>query len=89
MKFWEAMKALDEGKKVRSPSDPENHYLIKVLHQVFVSANGKTYDKSHSPLGSLILQEWELYEEPEKMLTFSKVVEGLNQGKEYRRKGLR
>lgn len=86
MKFWQAMKALEEGKMVRSCNDPEGHYVFKTIDQVILIAAEKSYDKSTSPLGSMILQDWELYEEPEKELTFAEVIKGLKKWKRFRRK---
>lgn len=85
MKFSEAMRALEEGKKVRAKEDPPNHYIIKILEKILLRSNGKSYDKSSSPLGCLFLQEWEIYEEPERTLSFMEMVQGLKEGKSFHR----
>lgn len=78
MKFWEAMKALEEGKRVRYTGWGNSRCYIthsihtSLIHQVNVREMGG---------------EWELYEEPEKTYSFMEVVRGLREGKAYKRKG--
>lgn len=77
MKFWEAMKALEEGKKVRA-SNWEKEVWID-----------KDSDQTGLPmiLNLFALHEWELYEEPEKTYSFMEVVQGLREGRKFVRKG--
>lgn len=76
MKFWEAMRALEEGKKVYCTTW-KCGYICK----------SENYQWKVCSLAADIDEEWELYEEPEKLLTFSEVVKGLKEGKRFRRKG--
>ncbi len=76
MKFWEAVKNLQEGKRVRCCYWDAHHFWDMLIFQDrcqmgFSSAN--------------IEEEWELYEEP--ALTFTQVIEGLKDGKRFRRRG--
>lgn len=78
MKFWEAMKALEEGKKVRMLSWPSTSYISNTenttgLQGCLLISNG--WNKI-----------WEIYEEPQKTYTFMEVVKGLKEGKRFRRK---
>ncbi len=75
MKFWEAMKALEEGKKIRCKEWPSNVWDSK-------------YGTNGSHLLSLDVyssHEWELYEEPLVTLSFAEVVIRLKEGKKFRR----
>ena len=63
MKFHEAMKALEEGKKVRGPSWPKGEYIMSpskpeglIMDNFGNPANANCFHVS--PL-------WEIYEEPE------------------------
>lgn len=76
MKFWEAMKALEEGKKVRCAQWPNNCYD---------SQSGNNVPYSCYSLSHWSQESWELYEEPELLLTFAEVVKGLKEGKRFRR----
>lgn len=61
MKFWEAMKALEEGKKVRRNDWPFGEY-ITLENSSFFNENRKYYSLTRS-------DGWELYEEPKKPVT--------------------
>ena len=83
MKFWEAMKALQEGQKVR-------HNLMEPRAYLQILENGELLryrTESYSPLMAYISAEWELYEEPVHMLSFQAVIKGLREGKSFARKG--
>lgn len=69
MKFWEAMKALEEGKLVKR-SDWE--YPIS-LQEAIISIYGKD-----------LIRDWSVYEENQ-FFDFEDVVKGLCQGKKYKR----
>lgn len=60
MKFWEAMKALDEGKKVRQEAWVDKDLYIKK------DFDGSIRDGAGIPYGSWIYvaDDWEIYEEP-------------------------
>lgn len=77
MRFSEAIAALEEGKKIR------NSEWIKGK---WVSQEGADSDETiyYIPLDQM-KDDWELYEEPKPTLTFAQVVEGLKQGKKFRR----
>lgn len=80
MKFWEAMKALEEGKRVRC--------IGWIGLNSFCSKNltcGEDANRMLLHHGWLL--EWELYEKPEQTLSFAEVVKGLKEGKIFRRKG--
>lgn len=76
MKFWEAMKALEEGKTVKKDSWSCGAHI----HKGCLSPCTQT-DVLLSCVGS----EWELYEEPEKPISFAEVVKGLKEGKRFKR----
>ncbi len=76
MKFWEAMKALEDGKKVKCKWWPECH---------FVSKNGFYMGLCLMHIIDAIDKEWELCEEPCKTYSFSEVMKGLKEGKKFRR----
>lgn len=80
MKFWEAMKALEEGKKVRKSEWDPKYYLVKdknsgniVDEENNLHADCKQYD------------DWELYEEPVKQYNFLEAVHLMKKGNVMRR----
>lgn len=76
MKFWEAMKYVEQGKTV-TPSDCEYPINKEILTQDALDTGWATYWDD----------EWEIYEESEITYSWMEVVQGLKQGKKYRRKG--
>lgn len=78
MKFWEAMKAMEDGKKVTWSGFNNGTYIDK--SNIGFLCLGDFY------LKDLIGNEWELYEEPVQMFSFAEVVNGMKQGKKYKRK---
>lgn len=80
MKFWEAMKALDEGKMVRAECFCENQAL-----EIFEGEVGYKEGSGSCNIFSVFNEEWEIYEEPKSCLTFGEVVAGLKEGKKFRR----
>jgi hypothetical protein len=61
MKFWEAMKALEEGKKVRASHYAKGAYIFRAGRDVWTSWGSCL----PSTFGiSAFETEWELYEEP-------------------------
>lgn len=77
MKFWEAMREMQEnGKNVRCKRwDPQYEWHLG--------------DDINLPDGcdwEDVLYEWEIYEEPEKTYSFEEVVKGLKDGKMFSRK---
>ena len=82
MKFSEAMAALEKGKRVRASIWKKNHYIRMENKQ-----EGSITAWCGVPnLLECLGWEWELYEEPEKQLTFAEVVKGLKEWKRFRRK---
>lgn len=74
MKFWEAMKAVQEGKTVRFTQ----------------WAQGLTLNRDDWMVGQFDEREfdsddWEIYEEPKPTFSFMEVVKGLKQGKKFKR----
>lgn len=69
MRFCEAMKAIEEGKKVRCCRWDACSYVDRRGPLIFDIDD--------------LDEEWELYEKP--ALTFSQAVEGLKKGKKFRR----
>lgn len=80
MKFWEAMKALEEGKKITCLewAGTSGDYIDKER----LLANDYAYEGPFSHWQS----EWELYEEPVQTFTFIQVIQGLKEGKGFKRK---
>ncbi len=80
VKFWEAMKALEEGNKVRA---------CAWAHQDWIDIGGfsRGYPLDDLDFKSCLMDfpNWELYEESQKMLSFAEVVKGLKEGKKFRR----
>ena len=68
MKFWEAMKALEEGKKVRCRGWESNQAIFK-LNDCIAKLNDTTQNW-HLYHGD----EWELYEEPQKKCVDNKAL---------------
>lgn len=84
MKFSEAMAALEDGKKVRCVewlSDP-----LLPSEKVWIDKDTDWEGASDSYLHKCIRTEWELYEEPEQLLSFADVVKGLRERKKFKRK---
>lgn len=80
MKLWEAMRALEEGKKIRCSCWKPHRWVHR-----------KGFDDG-IPLYGMDFQycldkdlEWELYEEPQSTLSFAEVVQGLKEGKKFMR----
>ncbi|SRR5258706_14063615 len=80
MKFSEAMKALEEGKKVNFSEWPKNIYWEKenLSESLFWPDCAYRIDR-------LMSKDWELYDDSPK-LSFSEVVKGLKEGKRFKRK---
>ncbi len=82
MRFWEAMRDLEEGKKVRLKEWAADCYLqLDLDGTIFDESNGSAFC-----IEEWALMEWELYEESIKLYTFAQVVKGLRYGKRFRRK---
>ncbi len=88
MKFWEAMKALQEGKKVRCKDwDNKSFYDYRpdyFLHSDMLFSPGNLCSHQFSD-DEILYCQWELYEEPRQSISFMEVVQGLKTGKRYKR----
>lgn len=88
MKFWEAMKALEEGKKVRCKtwSKGGNIYIELPIGSPnkFLSESGRSAQLCISS-DLHLFDEWELYEEPVKTYSFIEILPFLKDGKKARR----
>lgn len=74
MKFWEAMKALEEGKRVRCKKWDSRHFWENGNDHVMMARTKDTRE------------EWELYEDSEQTFSFTEVVKGLKEGRVFKRK---
>lgn len=74
MKFWEAMKALEEGKRVRSKKWTLKSYIDKSSAYTIHLPLPKNY-------------EWELYSEPVKTYKLWELIQALKEGKKIERIG--
>ena len=63
MKFWEAMKAFEEGKNVRCKDWLPGHFMCKNNHHTSIQDQQDFWFSKD--------KEWELYEESKKFYTFS------------------
>jgi len=80
MKFWEAMREMQEnGKSIRCKK------WGKEAH-AWWSEQGVMIFDVYERLDMFATQEWELYEEPEQLLSFADMVNGLKDGKKFKRK---
>lgn len=78
MKFWEAMKALEEGKKVRCKDfEILNLYIYKY------DDNGITYSEGPGTCDLFwsFFKDWEIYEKPPITHSFSSIVRLAKEGK--------
>lgn len=76
MKFSEAIIALEQGKKIRESHWPAHNWISRDA-----SSSGNL-----SMLHPLMKDDWEVFEEPKKTLSFSEVLKGLKEGKMFKRK---
>jgi hypothetical protein len=83
MRFWEAMKAIEEGKKVRQV-DWEKEDYIYILNFT-IRNESHEYGNIHIDYRG-IEKEWELYQEPVKTYTFQEIIPFLKEGKKVKRK---
>jgi hypothetical protein len=89
MKFWEAIKALEEGKKIRRTYWPksEYHYLWSETNRAICETTLPANIARLNLLNSWLSDEWELYQDPVQLCTFAEVIKGLREGKSYKRHG--
>jgi len=65
MKFWQAMKALEEGKKIRGFDWDEGHFIVMLNGVVFDNDSNETRLEIRSE--QFIEKDWELFEEVEEL----------------------
>lgn len=76
MKFWEAMKALEEGKTVRNINWTSR-----------LDGSPERIDKTGFNLDETDFDgEWEIYEGVPEMYSFPQIIRGFREGKGYKRK---
>lgn len=88
MKFSEAMKHVEEGKKVRQKDWPEGSYsFLDSVDFWLVNSEGQ-WPKKRSPIGEGVFAEWELFieEQPSTLFCFSYIIKGMKEGKKISRK---
>jgi hypothetical protein len=81
MRFWEAQKSLDEGKKIRHKTWENGKWVS--LHLDNYKPNEPT--QNYFAIVGHFREGWELYEEPNKLISFAEVIKGLKEGKKFRR----
>ena len=79
MRFSEAMKALEEGKKVRLCTWHERDYLDN-------SETGGNIEHLSIPWPWCNVNLWEIYQEPVKTYSFQDIIPFINKGKVVKRK---
>ncbi len=89
MKFWEAMRALEEGNSVK-PSTWEGHIKWHLENwngtKIIKTTNGSPGIDFSVYLYQHLSDEWEIYEEPQKTYSFIEIIKGLKEGKKFRRR---
>lgn len=85
MKFWEAIKALEDGNKIRCKDWPGGYYLYAQLN---VYDERILVDEECRAIFSAIHvdKEWEIYQDPVKTYSFMESMELLKEGKKVKRK---
>src|ERR1700677_3507089 len=89
MKFWEAMKALDEGKKVHCPSWKGYVKWQMALNSLniphIIAQSGRDGIDFCVYLYQCLGADWEIYEEPVKNYSFPEAIELMKEGKKMTR----
>lgn len=91
MKFWEALKALEEGGMIRCVEWPKGSKIVKSGQGIQFSGSFEFFEHQ-APFDEWVRSEciefdWELYfPENTKFIPFTEVLVGLREGKSYRRK---
>lgn len=86
MKFWEAMREVESGKKTHCPSwDGVIKWHVEKIdgRAEILSENGRPGIDFSVYLYECMSREWDILQEPR--LSFQDVVKGLKEGKKYRR----
>lgn len=86
MKFWEAMKLVREGKKVRAKGWIKGDFIyFNCSKREIVDEDGKSYfDGEHDDLNDYYRQEWEEYFP---VYNFNEAKKAAAEGREIRKKG--
>lgn len=72
MKFWEAIKALEEGKKVRKIGWVKNDY-VHLSKGLLIDEDGQYFEFDHKDF----VGSWEIYEEAVITYTFMEAIKDL------------
>lgn len=81
MKFWKAMAALEQGKKVKCVWWSKGHYLVD-LPKGCISIG----EPGSNPIAIDTTSDWEIADNQYKpQFSFSEVIKGLREGKRFRR----
>jgi len=81
MKFWEAMKALEEGKSVRCNLFGEGRY-VSDGHSLSAACSALFLS-----LHEIMNADWKVYEEPVPTYSFMEMIDLLKKGKKFKREG--
>lgn len=79
MKFWEALKCLEQRKPVRRKDFNE---VICTFYEMAKFFSDSCIDEISSHLQA----KWEIYQKPEKTYTFMEILPMLKEGKRFKRK---
>jgi len=84
MKFWEAIKEFEEGKRIRCKSWASKDFWAQTDHHN--SQRKWMWDDCHYRVMRMMEEEWELYEEPVQTYKFWELIPALKEGKKIKRK---
>lgn len=85
MNFIEAVKAMQDGKKVRSPHWVRYYYVRKQSHR-YIAFDGKSEFNWNFSENEMLSKDWEIYQEEPKLHTFEEALAALKRGKTIYRK---
>lgn len=85
MRFSEAMRLLEEGKRVRCITWNKEAFMVSKNGNLIFYYIDHRYCNSYS--WNDWNKEWELYEEPVQLMSFMEILPGMKMGKSYKRRG--
>ena len=74
MKFWEALRDLENGKKIRKKDWPKSEWI-----------DNTPSSNCYLDLSDSLAGQWEIYIDTSKHYSFLDVIKGMVEGKKYRR----
>ena len=80
MKFWEALKELEDGKMIR------RRHFTHMLPMKYIDLVKFLTKCIEDEVNSHLSAEWDVFEEPSKTISFLEMKDGLKEGKKFRRK---